>query len=1150
VSSPPAVRRFSAVLLVVAMALLVGGTLINQSSPKARANPLGLTPITPIRLADTRGGPGDVTSDRRFEGGGARAAGSVLELSVTGRGEVPGDSAAVMLSVTTVGPHADGFLTLYACDRPQPHASFINFVAGQVVSNAAVTRVSAAGTVCLYNSAATDLIVDAVGFVPPGGSFSVADPARLLDTRDSSDDRTIDGQFQALGRRQGGSTLELQVIDRLGVDRSASAVMLNLVAVHPSSPGYLTAYPCDSERPLTSSLNYTGGDVYANTVLSKLSAHGTVCIYSSAETDIVADVNASLSSGGSTTAVAPARLLDTRDGSADATFDRTFERLGKISSGSTLAVQVAGRGDVPPDATAVILNVAVVHPREAGVLTVFPCGTERPSASTMTFAQGGVTSNSVLSSVGADGSVCLYTSTSTHVLADVNGVVAEKEPDAAPPPSTQPSTEPAPTTTTTASTTVAPTTTIPNTSVATTTAPPTTAPPTAAPPTTAPPTTSPPTSAATTVAPATSAPTTSVAVTLVPNTPAPTTVAPTTVAPTTLAPTTTVAPTTLAPTTTVAPTTLAPTTTRPPTTTAPPTTLAPTTTQAPTTTVPPTTVPPTTVPPTTVPTSDPEAGTTVGLQRYAVPADAIVASPTGADTSPGTATQPVRTVARALALVPAGGTIVLRGGLYNESVAIYKKVTIQSWPGETVWFDGSREVSGWVADGDDWRYDGWTVEFDTSPTYTRGAADNQEQYWGFVNAAYPMAAHPDQIFIDGTALRQVGSRAEVTQGTFFHDRPADRLYIGSSPTGRKVNVSSLIRAIMVRADGVVLRGFGIRRYSPSVPDMGAVTLERSGATVEHVAVVDSATSAIHAMGANITLRNVYLARSGMLGMSASNADNIVIDRMLSEHNNVEHFNESPVAGGAKLGRLRVATVRNSIFRNNLGTGLWFDESVYDMRIVGVESRNNDKHGISLEISAKAVVIDSIIAGNDGYGIKVNNTSDVRIWNNTFVGNDRSINIVQDARRYGDGSAGKDPRYPNDPTMTWVNGPVGVVNNVLSNQARGNCLLCVEDYSKQLTAEQMRVTANGNVYNRPSSTSPSWVAVWSRGATNPATYTSLSLFAAGTGQERNGIEITGNSVVTSTGVPTAYMPGAGALPLPTDLAQMVGQPAGTAHFGAW
>jgi hypothetical protein len=190
------------------------------------------------------------------------------------------------------------------------------------------------------------------------------------------------------------------------------------------------------------------------------------------------------------------------------------------------------------------------------------------------------------------------------------------------------------------------------------------------------------------------------------------------------------------------------------------------------------------------------------------------------------------------------------------------------------------------------------------------------------------------------ALKQVGSRSEVTAGSFFHDRGMDRLYIGSNPAGREVRAAALVRAFRLVSNDSVLRGIGIRRYAPSVPDMGAVTLERPGIVVEHVAIWDSSTTAISAVTSNITLRNLHVARSGMLGIHGNHSDNLLIEGVLSENNNTERFNTSPVSGGVKVTRARGVTVRDSVFRDNHGPGLWMDESVYNMKITGNEMRNN------------------------------------------------------------------------------------------------------------------------------------------------------------------------------------------------------------------
>jgi hypothetical protein len=602
---------------------------------------------------------------------------------------------------------------------------------------------------------------------------------------------------------------------------------------------------------------------------------------------------------------------------------------------------------------------------------------------------------------------------------------------------------------------------------------------------------------------------------------------------------------TVAPTTTTTVAAPAPTTTVP----APAATTTTVAAPAPTTTTP--VAPTTVVAPTGAGRPAEAAGTVVGSRSYPVPAGAIVVSPSGSDAAAGTATSPLRTVGRAIAVATSGTTIVLREGSYHENVTVpsSKRLTIQAWPLEAVWFDGSVPVTGWVADGNAWRKDGWTIEFDSSPTFTRGAPDNTAEYWNFINPSYPMAAHPDQIWVNGVALSEVSSRSLVTAGKFFHDEPGNRLYIGTNPTGAEVRAAALQRSLRVLSDGSVLRGFGVRRYAPSVPDIATLVVEARGVLVEHVAVVEASTTAITAVRNDVTFRNLYLAHNGMLGLNVYNVDNFVLDSVLVEHNNRERFNPAPAAGGAKLARVRDVTVRNSTFRNNEGTGLWFDISNYDMKIIGNDMRDNATHGAFLEISDLAVFADNIVEGNAGDGLKVNNTSNVRVWNNTFVGNGRSLNIVQDDRVYATNTWAKHPNDP--PSMTWLLGPVEVRNNVVANPRSGNCLLCVEDYSRTRSAEAMGISANSNVYNRASTSSPTWAVVWSRGSANPAVFNDLIAFRTATGQESNGVLTTGTAIVDREGKPTTSMPNSSiAQPLPASIATLVSQPTGARRLGAW
>ena len=87
--------------------------------------------------------------------------------------------------------------------------------------------------------------------------------------------------------------------------------------------------------------------------------------------------------------------------------------------GQARAVQVAGVGGVPADATAVVLNVTADGPDALGYVTAFPCGTPRPDASNLNYLAGQTVANAVTVAVGATGAVCFYSTATTHLIVDV-----------------------------------------------------------------------------------------------------------------------------------------------------------------------------------------------------------------------------------------------------------------------------------------------------------------------------------------------------------------------------------------------------------------------------------------------------------------------------------------------------------------------------------------------------------------------------------------------------------------------------------------------------------------------------------------------------------------------------------------------------------
>ncbi len=381
---------------------------------------------------------------------------------------------------------------------------------------------------------------------------------------------------------------------------------------------------------------------------------------------------------------------------------------------------------------------------------------------------------------------------------------------------------------------------------------------------------------------------------------------------------------------------------------------------------------------------------------YPIPSSAVYVATDGSDSNAGTKAKPFKTISAATKAAKANGTVVVRGGVYHESVLIYPRagLTVQAYPKETVWLDGSEQVTGWTKSGSVWVKSNWATFFDSSPTYVKGAPDGTTADWRWVNSSYPMAAYPDQVWVNDSALKQVSSRSAVTTGTFYVDKSAKQLVIGSDPSSKRVDVSTLAEAMSIRSTNSVIRGIGVRRYATSVPMMGAITTYYSGITLENVMIVDNATTGLFIGATNATLKNVTLRNNGLLGMAATQADNLTIDSVLAEQNNSQRFNCSPVSGAMKITTTRKISVKKSAFVNNYGRGPWFDESSYDLTFADNDVVNNSCHGVMFELSDQAKIVNNLIANNGEKGMIIQDSGNVAIWNNTFVGNVGSLDVVQ------------------------------------------------------------------------------------------------------------------------------------------------------------
>ncbi len=491
---------------------------------------------------------------------------------------------------------------------------------------------------------------------------------------------------------------------------------------------------------------------------------------------------------------------------------------------------------------------------------------------------------------------------------------------------------------------------------------------------------------------------------------------------------------------------------------------------------------------------------------------------------------------------------MLRGGSYHESVTVLsnKTMTVQNYPGEAVWFDGSKQITNWSKSGAVWVTSGWMAEF---PSLMGGDAAFKAR---FVNTAFPMAADPDQLFVDGVQLTQVGSSSAVVPGTFYVNDAANTIIMGSDPTGKEVRASDLAQALYLSGPGSVIRGIGIRRYATPYETHGAVRLGNLGGVVQNVAIEDVATTGLSLSGANKLIDRLTVRRAGLLGVGGTQLDTSVISNAILSGNNTERFKNEPVAGGIKITSARTLRIDNVEANDNVGTGIWCDVSSYDLTIVNNTANGNTKHGIEVEISDKGIIANNQAINGGEDGIILFDAGNFKVFNNEVGGGSLfGIKLAQDQRRQaqlGSFPEARDPRFKNvvDPTVPWITQNIEISNNVFGSG--GYFQLYALDGKTNRAVDTWNLTVAGNLFNkRAVKTNPTMVA-WGKGdnVTLERYETPPALTTGKNGSWTNAQIDSSKPILSMADDKLTYA--ASALPIPADVAAATGLPVGARLLG--
>lgn len=140
-------------------------------APPGQPGALAFYPTAPCRVADTRQNPGTF-------GAPSLPAGATRAFPIPqGSCAIPSNVQAYSLNATVVPAGILGYAAIWPSQDPMPATSTLNSFDGSIVSNAAVVGASTTGSINVFASNQTDLILDINGYFA-SQSGSVAPPAQ------------------------------------------------------------------------------------------------------------------------------------------------------------------------------------------------------------------------------------------------------------------------------------------------------------------------------------------------------------------------------------------------------------------------------------------------------------------------------------------------------------------------------------------------------------------------------------------------------------------------------------------------------------------------------------------------------------------------------------------------------------------------------------------------------------------------------------------------------------------------------------------------------------------------------------------------------------------------------------------------------------
>ena len=371
------------------------------------------------------------------------------------------------------------------------------------------------------------------------------------------------------------------------------------------------------------------------------------------------------------------------------------------------------------------------------------------------------------------------------------------------------------------------------------------------------------------------------------------------------------------------------------------------------------------------------------------------------------------TIESAIEHVKTGDAIIMRGGVYRTGNLILNQgIIIQPYKDEHPVLKGTYVVKEWQNLGNGlWRTK-WDRLFPAKPAdwWRREVEGKRTPLHKFNN---------DMVFINGKFLQSVGWAGEVDENSYYIDYEKGYVYIGIDPTDKLVEITAFDVAILrttkkchgKKSDGrgFIIRGITFTQYAYRAIDIEGTEPEGLsdeskygkdviGTILENCAISYCSRVAGYLRGDSLVIKHCKVSDTSTEGIYIISSNEVLLEKNIFTRNNIEGITGYFPAAVKIFNQChRVTCNDNLVIDLPNSNGIWYDVGNVDGVFINnwVENVGNNRsamqadhvwpsdNGFFFEISKGAVCAGNVFVNCD-HGILILNSSNVQIYNNTFV----------------------------------------------------------------------------------------------------------------------------------------------------------------------